>query len=47
MKRRLIALAGLALAAFVVYVVCRIQTVRMGPSAGDGDAVPEMRAGAS
>ena len=43
MKRRLIALAGLALAAFVVYVVCRIQTVRMGPSAGDGDAVPEMR----
>ena len=45
MKRRLIALAGLALAAFVVYVACRIQTVRMGPSAGDGDAVPEMRSG--
>ena len=44
MKRRLIALAGLALAAFVVYVVCRIQTVRMGPSAGDGDAAPELRA---
>ena len=43
MKRILIALAGLALAAFVVYVACRIQTVRMGPSAGDGDAVPEMR----
>ena len=43
MKRRLIALAGLALAAFVVYVACRIQTVRMGPSTGDGDAVPEMR----
>lgn len=43
MKRRLIALAGLALAAFVVYVACRIQTVRTGPSAGDGDAVPEMR----
>lgn len=44
MKRRLIALAGLALAAFVVYVACRIQTVRMGPSAGDGDAAPELRA---
>lgn len=43
MKRRLIALAGLALAAFVVYVACRIQTVRTRPSAGDGDAVPEMR----
>ena len=43
MKRRLIALAGLALAAFVVYVACRIQTFRMGPSAGGGDAVPEMR----
>ena len=43
MKRRLIALAGLALAAFVVYVACRIQTVRTGPSTGDGDAVPEMR----
>lgn len=44
MKRRLIALAGLALAAFVVYVACRIQTVRTRPSAGDGDAVPELRA---
>ena len=44
MKRRLIALAGLALAAFVVYVACRIQTVRTGPSAGDGDAAPELRA---
>lgn len=44
MKRRLIALAGLALAAFVVYVACRIQTVRMGPSARDGDAAPELRA---
>ena len=45
MKRILIALAGLALAAFVVYVACRIQTVRTGPSTGDGDAVPEMRSG--
>ena len=45
MKRILIALAGLALAAFVVYVACRIQAVRMGPSVGDGDAVPEMRSG--
>lgn len=44
MKRRLIALAGLALATFVVYVACRIQTVRTGPSAGDGDAAPELRA---
>lgn len=44
MKRRLIALAGLALAAFVVYVACRIQTVRTGPSADDGDAAPELRA---
>ena len=44
MKRILIALAGLALAAFVVYVACRIQTFRMGPSAGDGDAAPELRA---
>lgn len=44
MKRRLIALAGLALAAFVVYVACRIQTVRTGSSAGDGDAAPELRA---
>ena len=44
MKRRLIALAGLTLAAFVVYVACRIQTVRTGPSADDGDAAPELRA---
>ena len=44
MKRRLIALAGLAAAALAVWVACRLQAGRTGPSAGDGGAAPERRA---